>query len=188
METLISIRFIAHLPSHSSVARLCPTRQLHLLAVGTAHTRADDIDLAALVGDLAARAAPAVTARSGLRACRPPHSSSTSASIIACRASMPAVRQKRSKQLSTACHASSMRGVTASVRGVVAFVMALLSLKESAPGAYRLKASNAAHPISTSIGTSPAPPTASAGADLRRRAGSLRVAVSMLYTRSRVPP
>jgi hypothetical protein len=34
----------------------------------------------------------------------------------------------RPKQASTACHASSMRGVTASVRGMVVFVMALLSL------------------------------------------------------------
>lgn len=48
-----------------------------------------------------------------------------------------------------------MRGVTASVRGVIVLVMALLSFKEATPGAYRLKASNAALPISTSIGTSP---------------------------------
>jgi hypothetical protein len=68
---------------------------------------------------------------------------------------MPAVRQKRPKQASTACHASSMRGVTASVRGMVVFDMALLSFKESTPGAYGLKASNAALSISTSIGTSP---------------------------------
>jgi len=34
-------------------------------------------------------------------------------------------------------------------------VMALLSLKESTPGAYGLGASNVALPISTSIGTSP---------------------------------
>jgi hypothetical protein len=68
---------------------------------------------------------------------------------------MPAVKQKRPKQASTACHASSMRGVTASMRGVVVFVMVLLSFKESTPGAYGLKASNAALSISTSIGTSP---------------------------------
>jgi hypothetical protein len=35
--------------------------------------------------------------------------------------------------------------------------MALLSFVESAPRAYRLKASNAAPPISTSIGTIPTP-------------------------------
>src|SRR3954453_14224138 len=68
---------------------------------------------------------------------------------------MPAVRQKRPKQASTACHASSMRGVTARVRGMVVLVMALLSLKESTAGAYGLGASNAAARIPTSIGTSP---------------------------------
>ena len=47
-----------------------------------------------------------------------------------------------------------MRGVTASVRGVVVLGMALLSFKESTPGAYGLGASNAALPISTLIGTS----------------------------------
>jgi hypothetical protein len=43
---------------------------------------------------------------------------------------------KASEAGSTACHASAMRGVTASVRDVVVLVMALLSLKESTPGAY----------------------------------------------------
>jgi hypothetical protein len=38
---------------------------------------------------------------------------------------------------------------------MVVFDMALLSFKESTPGAYGLKASNAALSISTSIGTSP---------------------------------
>jgi hypothetical protein len=38
---------------------------------------------------------------------------------------------------------------------MVVLVMALLSFKESTPGAYGLKASNAALSISTSIGTSP---------------------------------
>jgi hypothetical protein len=48
-----------------------------------------------------------------------------------------------------------MWGVTASVRDIVVLVMALLSLEESTPGAYWLGASNAAQPISTSIGTFP---------------------------------
>jgi hypothetical protein len=38
---------------------------------------------------------------------------------------------------------------------VVGLFMALLSFVESAPRAYRLKAGNAAPPISTSIGTIP---------------------------------
>ena len=46
-------------------------------------------------------------------------------------------------------------GVTGSDRNVTPFVMALLSFKELTPGAYRLKASNAALPISTSGGVSP---------------------------------
>jgi hypothetical protein len=41
--------------------RRCPARQWHLLPVGTAYSGSDDIDLAALIADLAARAAPAVT-------------------------------------------------------------------------------------------------------------------------------
>src|SRR5262245_26360609 len=55
---------------------------------------------------------------------------------MACSASTPAVRQKRPKQASTACHASSMQGVTASARDVIVLVMTLLSFKESTPGAY----------------------------------------------------
>jgi len=59
------------------------------------------------------------------------------------------------KQASTACHAFSMRGVTGSDRNVITFVMALLSFKESTPGAYGLKASSAALSTSTSGGVSP---------------------------------
>ena len=42
--------------------RRCPAWQWHLLAVATAYSGADDIDLAAVIADLAACAAPAVTA------------------------------------------------------------------------------------------------------------------------------
>ena len=49
---------------------------------------------------------------------------------MACSASTPAVRQKRPKQAPTACQASSMWGVTASVRDIVVLVMALLSFKD----------------------------------------------------------
>jgi hypothetical protein len=48
-----------------------------------------------------------------------------------------------------------MWGVMVSVRGVVVLVMALLSFKDSMPGAYRLGASNAALSTPTSIGTFP---------------------------------
>jgi len=43
------------------------------------------------------------------------------------------------------------------VRDTIVLVMALLSFEESTPGAYGLGASNAAPPISTSIGTFPKP-------------------------------
>jgi MFS family permease len=45
------------------------------------------------------------------------------------------LQQTLGRAASTACHPSSMRGVTANMRGVVVFVMALFSFKESAPGA-----------------------------------------------------
>jgi len=58
-------------------------------------------------------------------------------------------------QVSTACHAFSMRDVTWSDRNVMTFVMALLSFKESTLGAYRLKASNAALLLQHPAGVSP---------------------------------
>jgi hypothetical protein len=52
--------------------------------------------------------------------------------------------------------ASSFNALVGTAVDVVSLFMALLSFVESAPRAYRLKASNAAPPISTSIGTIPA--------------------------------
>jgi hypothetical protein len=51
--------------------------------------------------------------------------------------------------------ASSFSALVGMAVDVVGLFMALLSFVESAPRAYRLKASNAAPPISTSIGTIP---------------------------------
>ncbi|MGH6890898.1 MAG: hypothetical protein ACREEP_01440, partial [Dongiaceae bacterium] len=51
--------------------------------------------------------------------------------------------------------ASSFSALVGMAVDVVSSFMALLSSVESAPRAYRLKASNAASPISTSIGTIP---------------------------------
>jgi hypothetical protein len=51
--------------------------------------------------------------------------------------------------------ASSFNALVGTAVDVVSLFMALLSFVESAPRAYRLKASNAAPPISTSIGTIP---------------------------------
>jgi hypothetical protein len=61
------------------------------------------------------------------------------------------------KQASTACRAFALRGVAGSDRNVTTFVMALLCFKGSTPGAYGLKASNAALLTSTSGGYPPRP-------------------------------
>ena len=50
-------------------------------------------------------------------------------------APIPAVRQKRSKELSTSCQAVSRLGTSASDEGVVIVVMALLSFADSTPRA-----------------------------------------------------
>src|SRR4029078_3924693 len=76
-------------------------------------------------------------------------------SIMLARVAMPAVRQKRSKLAPTSCQASSTIAAGTTTADVVNSFMALLSFVDSAPRAYRLKASNACPPISTSTGTSP---------------------------------
>ena len=85
-------------------------------------------------------------------------------SIMVPSASIPAVRQNLSKLTETASQALSTAPSPVggkAVNGVIAFFMALLSFRgispfvESAPRAYRLKASNAAPPISTFPGAIP---------------------------------
>jgi hypothetical protein len=48
---------------------------------------------------------------------------------------MPAVKQKRSNELSTSCQAASSLGASAIDETVLAFVMALLSFADSTPRA-----------------------------------------------------
>ena len=60
VETLISIWFIAHLPSQSSRNCRLPARQSLLLAVEAAKPWSLDLDLAAVEADLALRFPPAV--------------------------------------------------------------------------------------------------------------------------------
>jgi hypothetical protein len=48
-------------------------------------------------------------------------------------APIPAVRQKRSKELSTSCQAVSRLGTSASDEGVIIVIMALLSFADSTP-------------------------------------------------------
>jgi hypothetical protein len=66
---------------------------------------------------------------------------------------MPEARQNNSKLAEMLDSASNFSALVGIVVDVVNLFMALLSSVESAPRAYRLKASNAASPISTSIGT-----------------------------------
>src|SRR5262245_30456211 len=68
---------------------------------------------------------------------------------------MPAVKQNRSKDLSTSCQAVSRLGTSENDGVVVVLVMALLSFADSSPRAYRLKVGNASLPNSTAVGTFP---------------------------------
>src|SRR5712691_1390489 len=68
---------------------------------------------------------------------------------------MPEARQNKSKLAEMFERASSFSALVGMAVDVVSLFMALLSSVESAPRAYRLKASNAATPISTSTGTIP---------------------------------
>src|SRR5580704_9454490 len=67
---------------------------------------------------------------------------------------MPEPRQNNSKLAEMLARASNFRALVGMAVDVVDLFMALLSFVESAPRAYRLKASNAAPPFSTSAGTS----------------------------------
>src|SRR5258705_12095659 len=74
-------------------------------------------------------------------------------------ASIPAVRQNRSKLTETASQALPTAPIPfggEAIDVVLTFFMALLSFVDSTPRAYRLKASNAAPPISTFAGAIPA--------------------------------
>src|SRR4029077_13581039 len=67
---------------------------------------------------------------------------------------MPEARQNNSKLAEMLARASNFRALVGMAVDVVGLFMALLSFVESAPRAYRLKASTAAPPFSTSTGTS----------------------------------
>src|SRR5436190_16845188 len=68
---------------------------------------------------------------------------------------MPEARHNNSKLAEMFVSASCFSALVGMAVDVVSLFMALLSSVESAPRAYRLKASNAASPFSTSIGTIP---------------------------------
>src|SRR5580692_4216054 len=66
---------------------------------------------------------------------------------------MPEARQNNSKLAEMLASASIFRALVGMAVNVVGLFMALPSFVESAPRAYRLKASNAAPPFSTSAGS-----------------------------------
>jgi hypothetical protein len=68
---------------------------------------------------------------------------------------MPEARHNNSKLAEMFVSASCFSALVGIAVDVVSLFMALLSSVESAPRAYRLKASNAASPISTAPGTIP---------------------------------
>jgi hypothetical protein len=87
---------------------------------------------------------------------------------------MPEARQNNSKLAEMLARASNFRALVGMAVDVVDLFMALLSFVESAPRAYRLKASNAAPPFSTSAGTSanlPGPPGSHQVGSLQSAAG-----------------
>src|SRR5262249_57974164 len=105
------------------------------MAVIATHPRATDRNLAAVEADLAFGSAPALPYRSPPRLCGLPARSWASPRSICSTASIPAVRQKRSNELSTSCQAVARLGTSANEGVVVVLVMALLSFADSAPRA-----------------------------------------------------
>src|SRR5215470_17390454 len=158
VETLMSIRFIAHRPSQSSVTA-CSQLGSTSSWPPSSRTRGRSTSILPPWKPIFPCVWPhRYPRRLSPRAWRGPQSSSASFSIIAESASMPAVKQNRSKLADTSSQAlptapAFIRGKAVSV--VLTLFMALLSFVESAPRAYRLKASNAAPSFSTFPGTFP---------------------------------
>src|SRR5215467_8994386 len=160
VETLMSIRFIAHRPSQSS-ATACSQLGSTISWPPSSRTRGRSTSILPPWKPIFPCVWPQrYPRRPSPRAWRAPQSSSASFSNIAESASMPAVKQNRSKLADTSSQAlptapAFVGGKAVSV--VLTLFMALLSFVESAPRAYWLKASNAAPSFSTFPGTIPRP-------------------------------
>src|SRR5215471_2700902 len=132
VETLMSMRFIAHRPSQSS-ATACSQHGSAISWPPSRRTRGRSTSTMPPWKPIFPCVRPQrCPCRPSLRACRGPHSSSASFSIIAPRASMPAVKQKRSKLADTLSQAfprasTFVGGKTVSV--VLILFMALLSFR-----------------------------------------------------------
>jgi len=105
------------------------------MAVVTAHPRALHGNLATMETDLSLGPAPAVADAASATIMPRPGELLRVLESICSMAPIPAVRQKRSKELSTSCQAVSRLGTSASDEGVVIVVMALLSFADSTPRA-----------------------------------------------------
>src|SRR5271155_1414980 len=155
VDTLISIRFSAHLPSQSS-ATAASQLGSDLSPPSRARTRGrSNATLPPWKPSFPLVRPQRCPSLPSPRPWRSPHSRAAPASIIPASVAMPAVRQNRSKLAPTCCQASSTIAAGKTPAGVVDLFMALLSFEDSAPRAYRLQGGNAYLTFSTSVGTSP---------------------------------
>src|SRR6516164_4919134 len=158
VETLMSIRFIAHRPSQTSVTACSQLRSTSSWPPSS-RTRGRWISILPPSKPTFPCVWPLrYPRRPSPRAWRGPQGASASFSILAESASMPLVKQNRSKLADTSSQAlptapAFIGGKAVSV--VLTLFLALLSFVESTPRAYRLKASNAAPSFSTFPGTIP---------------------------------
>jgi len=153
VATLISIWFIDHLPSQSSAIAASQLGKATSLPSKLRSRGRSISTLPPWKPTLPFVFPQRCACRASPRAWRGPQITCASRSIISPRASMPEARQNNSKLAEMFERASSFSALVGIAVDVVILFMALLSLVESAPRAYRLKASNAAQPISTASGT-----------------------------------
>src|SRR5664280_2908961 len=147
VATLINIWFMDHLPSQSSATA---ASQLGTASSFPSKPRSLGRSISTLPPwkPILPLAFPQRCARRKWpRAWWGPQIACASLSIISPRASMPEARQNNSKLAEIFERASSFSTLVGIAVDVVDLFMALLSFVESAPRAYRLKASNAASPI-----------------------------------------
>jgi hypothetical protein len=129
VDTLISIRFIAHRPSQSS-STACSQLGSGNSFPSSPRTRGRSIaTLPAWKPILPAVRPQRWPSRSALRECRGPQAASASASIIAPSVSMPAARQNRSKDADTSSHALPTGAFGIAFVFMVDVFMALLSFR-----------------------------------------------------------
>jgi hypothetical protein len=135
--------------------RTIPAPQHKFLAREIAHPRPLNCYLADMKANLALGSAPAVSPPSLAADVATPQASSASFSIITPSASTPAATRNRSKLAATSSQAWPTTPVSVGAKAIDVVPWRCFPFVESAPRAYRLKASNAAPPISTFAGAIP---------------------------------